>query len=48
MHDNGGGVEAEGIIADTMYDKNSQLTINNNYNIANAGTSAVNKVTLVE
>ena len=48
MQDNGGGVEAEGIIADTMYDKSSQLTINNNYNIANAGTSVVNKVTLVE
>jgi hypothetical protein len=47
LQDNGGGVTASGVIANTMYIKSSSLTVPG-YNVANAGTTPLRAVTLVE
>jgi hypothetical protein len=47
LQDNGGGVTAAGVVADTMYIKSSSLTIPS-YNIANQGTTPLRAVSMVE
>jgi len=47
LQDNGGGVTATGIVAASMYDKSSVITIPN-YNAVHASTSPFRVVTLVE
>ena len=48
MQDNGGGVTASGIVANTMYEKSSPLDINVNYDSAFPGVTPNRVVTLVE
>jgi len=47
LQDNGGGVTATGVIADTMYIKSSSLTIPS-YSAAHPTTTPLRAVTLVE
>ncbi len=47
LQDNGGGVTATGVIANTMFIKSSSLTIPG-YSVANAGTTPFRVITLVE
>jgi len=47
LQDHGGGVTATGIIAGSMYDKSSVVTIPN-YNVVHASTSPFRVVTMVE
>jgi Flp pilus assembly protein TadG len=46
MQDSGGGVTAAGIVADTIYEKTSALTIPLDYDTANA-TTTINKITVM-
>jgi hypothetical protein len=48
MQDNGGGVTASGIVAKTMYEKSSPLSINFNYDSEFPGVTPNRVVTLVE
>ena len=47
LQDHGGSVTATGIVAASMYDQSSVLTIPN-YNVVHASTSPFRVVTLVE
>ena len=47
MQDNGGGVTATGIVANTMYDKSSVIRIPS-YDVAHPSTTPNRVVTLVE
>ncbi len=47
LHDNGGGVTATGLVADTVFLKSSSLTLPN-YSSANAETTPLSQILLVE
>lgn len=47
LHDNGGGVTATGVVANTMKIKSSSMTLPN-YNTANAETTPLTQIVLVE
>ena len=47
LQDHGGGIAVEGIVADTLFDKASTITVNS-YDLLHSGTTLNRVLTMVE